>query len=86
MKIISMIDELQSQHVEHITIRKNGTILINVGTIPKAQHMLFEGLTVLGQFRECDKEIRSNTKWKIIREAIFHYEQHKMARNIQEFL
>ncbi len=45
MKIISMIDELKAQHAEHITIRKNGTILINVDTIPKAQHMLFEGLT-----------------------------------------
>ncbi|MBO5269928.1 MAG: SMI1/KNR4 family protein [Clostridia bacterium] len=45
MKIFSLIDELRTAHRDDQIVRKNGTVLMVPGTIPKAKHILFEGIT-----------------------------------------
>lgn len=45
MEIFSLVDQLKKEHRTLTVIRKNGTLLLNPGKIPKAQHMLYKPLT-----------------------------------------
>ncbi len=45
MKVFSLIDNLKAIYENNKTVRKNNTVLLCPGTIPKAKHMLFQGLS-----------------------------------------
>ena len=45
MNILKLIDNLKEEYKDDIIVRKNSTILLGIEKIPKAKHMLFEGLT-----------------------------------------
>lgn len=45
MRVFKLIDELKEQYKDDLIIRKNETMLLGPGKIPKARHMLFKGLT-----------------------------------------
>lgn len=45
MKIFYLIDQLKEKHKENTIVRNNGTLLLNPGKIPKAQHIFYEGLS-----------------------------------------
>ena len=44
MKFINILDELKEKFAENTLIRKNGTILLGPGIVPRAEHMLFKPL------------------------------------------
>ncbi len=45
MKIIKYLEQLKEEHKNNITIRKNGTLLLAPGKIPKSRFMLFAPLS-----------------------------------------
>ena len=45
MEFFSLVDELKEKHKSNMLLRKNGTLLLNPGKIPKAQHILYKPLT-----------------------------------------
>lgn len=44
MRIFTLIDDLKRRYENNNLTRKNGTILLGLGTIPNAEHMLYKGL------------------------------------------
>lgn len=44
MKFIEIIDELKQNYYNDSTVRKNGTVLLGLGSIPNCRHMIFKGL------------------------------------------
>ena len=44
MKIFEKIEALKVQYGNDSLLRKNGTLLLGIGTIPKARHTLYKGL------------------------------------------
>ena len=45
MRIIALIEELKKKYECNTIVRKNGTMLLGPGKIPKSDHMLYKGLT-----------------------------------------
>ena len=45
MNFFFLLDELKEKHKNNALLRKNGTLLLNPGKIPKAQHILFKPLS-----------------------------------------
>jgi len=45
MEFFSLVDELKERHKSNTLLRRNGTLLLNPGKIPKAQHILYKPLT-----------------------------------------
>lgn len=45
MKILELMDNLQSEYTEDVIVRKNNTLLLGPGKIPKARHIIFPGLS-----------------------------------------
>lgn len=45
MKFVEMLNNLMKDYSEHCLVRKNGTVLLEPGKIPKCRHMLFPPLS-----------------------------------------
>ena len=45
LEFFSLVDELKERHKSNTLIRRNETLLLNPGEIPKAQHILYKPLT-----------------------------------------
>ena len=72
MRICKLLDTLQSEYQQNTTFRKNGTLLLSPGRIPKAKHLLFPGLPS----ETIDEFLVSEYKYpfpKQYRELLHHY-------------
>ena len=75
MKILGIINDLKREYENNTTIRKNNTLLLGAGKIPKARHMLFEGL----EQELIDKYLKSNYANKFPEEYIVFLKKYNGA-------
>ena len=45
MEFLKLLEEIKREHQADTLVRRNGTLILSPGTVPKARHMFFEPLT-----------------------------------------
>lgn len=59
MDFFSFVDELKEKHKSNTLLRGNGTLLLNPGKIPKAQHIIRFGTPERNYIKRCLVDILS---------------------------